>query len=57
MPWVFFKSAFKKSFGINLKIKLFNYIFSEHGNQMCEAEGEKSNFRENYFVSLYRIMH
>lgn len=48
IQWVFFKSAFK-FFLINLKIKLFNYIFSEHGNEMCEAEGEKSNFHEIFF--------
>lgn len=52
MQWIFFKSAFKNFLGINLEIKLFNYIFSEHRNQMCEAEGEKSHFHENFFVSL-----
>lgn len=57
MQWVVFIPTFKKNFEINLKIKMFNYVFSEHGNQMCEAEGEKNNFHENFFVSLSRIMH
>lgn len=57
MQWIVFISTFKKNFEINLKIKMFNYVFSEHGNQMCEAEGEKNNFHENFFVSLSRIMH
>lgn len=57
MQWVVFIPTFKKNFEINLKIKMFNYVFSERGNQMCEAEGEKNNFHENFFVSLSRIMH
>lgn len=32
------------------KSEKFNDIFSEHGNQMCEAGGERSNFHEKNLV-------
>lgn len=30
---------------------MFNYIFREHANEMCEAGGERSNCHEKFLVS------
>lgn len=37
-----------------MKIKMFNYMFNECENRMCEAGGERSNFHEKFW--LYSTM-